>query len=282
VPGFRYSAASVDARRLGLELLEATRGYENLVVPRGIGPTDTAVLAVVARARHLLQRAIAVADASDDFGAALLMRGITESVLTLAWVNKDPELAGIVWMLDEIRTRLNQHKEVARLERNARRRARRRGETVTPLLPGQSHGLLTRASVRALKRTREETRARAQRLPRNRARLKRLKVDQLTRMPPFDARAEVGGVEMIYSLTYRFDSNSVAHPSPLSLEQFLEPRNGDILIRATPRGPRPDPYAVGSALFLAVVELAGDRVDHAALAAEIDRISEELHALPRP
>jgi hypothetical protein len=42
---------------------------------------------------------------------------------------------------------------------------------------------------------------------------------------------------MIYSLTYRFDSNSAAHPNPLALEQFLEPRNGDIVIRDTPRGP---------------------------------------------
>jgi len=64
---------------------------------------------------------------------AILMRGITESVFTLAWVNKDPELAGIVWLLDEIRTRLNQHKEVARLVRNARRRSRRRAEAVPPL-----------------------------------------------------------------------------------------------------------------------------------------------------
>jgi hypothetical protein len=101
-------------------------------------------------------------------------------------------------------------------------------------------------------------------------------------MPLFEARAEVGGAEMIYALAYRFDSNSAAHPSPLALEQFLEPRNGDILIRATPRGPRPDPYAVGSALFLAVVDLAGERVDHTALAAETARISRELQALPRP
>jgi len=46
--------------------------------------------------------------------------------------------------------------------------------------------------------------------------------------------------------------------------------------------PRPDPYAVGSALFLAVVDLAGERIDHTALAAETARISRELQALPRP
>jgi hypothetical protein len=136
MPAYRYSAASADARRRPRAPRDS-RGYENLVVPRGLGPTDTAVLAVVTRARHLLQRAIAFADAGDDLSAAILIRGITESVFTLAWVSRDPELAGIVWMLDEIRTRLSQHKEVARLEHNARRRARRRGEAV-PLRATQS------------------------------------------------------------------------------------------------------------------------------------------------
>jgi hypothetical protein len=103
--------------------------------------------------------------------SSVCMRSITESVFTLAWVNQDPELAGIVWMLDEIRTRLNQHKEVARLERNARRRARRRGEALPALAPGRSLGPLTRANVRALTRLRDETRTRTQRLPRYRARV---------------------------------------------------------------------------------------------------------------
>ena len=141
--------------------------------------------------------------------------------------------------------------------------------------------MLTRASVRALRRVREQTRASAQRLPRYGARLKKLKVKQLTRMPTLEARAEVGGAEMIYSLTYRFDSNSAAHPNPLALEQFLEPRDGDILIRATPKGPRPDPYAVGAVLLIAVVDLAGELVDHAALEPGLVRIRERLQALPR-
>lgn len=282
MPGFRYSAASADGRRLGLALLDVTRGYENLVVPRGLGPTDTATLALVARARHLMRRAFDVADVGDDLAPAVLMRSITESVFTLAWVNTDPELGGIVWILDEIRTRLNQHKEVARVERKARRRARRRGQPIAALTPGQSLGPLIRANVRALTRQRDETRTRAQLLPRYRARLNKLKVDQVTRMPSFEKRAEVGDAELIYSLTYRFDSNSAAHPNPLALEQFLQAANGDIVIRATPAGPRPDPYVVGAVLLLALVELAGERVDHTAIGGELARISAALQALPRP
>ncbi len=97
----------------------------------------------------------------------------------------------------------------------------------------------------------------------------------------FETRAEVGDADMIYSLTYRFDSTSAAHPNPLAFEQFLDPRNGDILIRATPKGPRPDPYVVGGVLLLAVVELAGERVDHSALAPGLAQISRRLQALPR-
>jgi hypothetical protein len=281
VPAYRYSAASTGGRRCGLDLLELTRGYEQLVVRRGLGPTTLAVLALVARARHLLRQAYALADAGDPTSAAILMRGITESVLTLAWLNKDSELAGLVWMLDEIRSRLNQHKEVARLARNERRRVQRQGGAVVPLAPGQSHGVLTRESVRSLGQLQEQTRAAARGLPRYAKRLEKLKVKQVARMPSFALRAEVGGAAMIYSLTYRFDSDSAAHPSPLALDQFLETRNGGVLVRATPKGPRPDPYATGAVLLIAVVDLAGERVDHGSLEAGLAQIRERLQALPR-
>ena len=61
--------------------------------------------------------------------------------------------------------------------------------------------------------------------PRYAKRLEMLKVKQVARMPSFALRAEVGGAAMIYSLTYRFSSDSAAHPSPLALDQFLEPQN---------------------------------------------------------
>jgi hypothetical protein len=78
-------------------------------------------------------------------------------------------------------------------------------EPLRPLPAGHSHGLLTRAAVRAITRTRDETRGDTQRLPRYRARLERLKIYQITRMPSSEAHAEVGDAEMISSLTYRFN-----------------------------------------------------------------------------
>jgi hypothetical protein len=101
-------------------------------------------------------------------------------------------------------------------------------------------------------------------------------------MPSFQTRAEVGGGGDIYSLTYRFDSNSAAHPNPLALEQFLEERAEGILIRATPKGPRPDPYVVGAVLLAALLDLAGERVDHQELEPGLAQIRARLQALPRP
>lgn len=266
---------------MGLDLLELTRGYEHLVVPQGLGVSTLAALALVARGRHLLQRAYATADVGDATGAAILIRGITESVFTLGWLNADPELAEMVWMLDEIRARLSQHEEVANAQRRERRRSRRRGEQVTALAPGESLGLLTRANVRELRQTRERVRSRAQQLPHYSARLEKLKVQQVTRMPSFAERAEVAGLRDIYSLTYRFDSNSAAHPNPLALEQFLEAREDGIVIHASPRGPRPDPYVVGGVLLLALVDLAGERVDQQELDPHLEDIRTRLQALPQ-
>jgi hypothetical protein len=281
VPGFRHSAASRDARQIGLDLLDLTRGYEDLIVPPGLGVTNLAVLASIARARHLLRRAYDVADIGDATSAAILVRAVTESVFTVGWLNSDPELGEMVWMLDEIRSRLSQHEEVAAAERRQRRRARRSGEEVAPLAAGQSLGLLTRASVRGLRRARRRIRARAGRLPRYQQRLEKLKVQRLNRMPSFQARAEVAGGEGIYSLTYRFDSNSAAHPNPLALEQFLEERTEGIRILATPKGPRPDPYVVGAVLLAALLDLARDRVDQQELEPGLAQIAARLQALPR-
>jgi hypothetical protein len=282
MPGFRHSPVSADARQVGLDLLELTRGYEQLKVRPGLGVTSLAVLALVARARHLLRRAYGLADLGDAMSAAILLRGITESAFTLAWLNEDPELSEIVWMLDEIRSRLSQHAEVAAAERRQRGRARRRGEQVRALAAGESLGLLPRAEVRRLRKLRDQQWARARRLPRYPQRLEKLRVERVTKLPSFRTRAAVGGAGDLYSLTYRFDSNSAAHPNPLALEQFLEQGPDEIEVLSTPAGPRPDPYAVGAILLAALLDLAGKRVDHSELDTELAKITTRIEQFVRP
>lgn len=283
---FRYSEHSRAARECGQRLLEMTRAYDDLVVERGLGVFTFAVLALVARSRHLLRGAYTAADRGDPLAAAILSRGLTESVLLLGWLNKDPEVGEAVWMLDDIRTTLSHHKEVADEERRQRRRARRAGEAVPPIAPGRSLGLLDRAAVRLRRRLEAETRRRLTSLPRRASRLRRMKVSRLSRLPSFADRAKVAEMPWVYSLAYRFDSNAAAHPSPLSLSRFLEERLEGIEIRATPGGSFADPYYVPARLFAALLELAGQRVDLSDLlspglgdvVARLDEMSESIRA----
>lgn len=258
---FRYSEHRRPARECGKRLLELTRTFDGLVVEHGLGVFALAVLALLARSRHLLRAAYAAADRGDALGAAILTRALTESVLLLAWLNKDPELGEAVWMLDDIRTTLSHHKEVADEERRQRRRARRAGEAVEPVGPGRSLGLLDRAAVRLRKRLAAETTARVLALPQRASRLRRMKISRLSHLPSFANRAKVADMPWVYSLAYRFDSNAAAHPTPLSLGRFLEGRQEGIEVRATAGGSFPDPYYVPARLFAALVELAGERVD---------------------
>ena len=275
----RYTPHSRESRAVGVRLLNLTSGYDDLLVPRGLGVAALGALGLVARGRSLLRIVHLIADTGDAASASLAVRALTESVLTLAWLNKDPELAEAVWMLDSIRTSLSHHKEVADEERRQRASARRRGEVVAQLLPGQSFGLLSRAEVRRRKLIQQQQRERVEGLPRLSPRKNKLRVTRIGHMPGFHDRAEVAGMPWVYSLAYRFDSNAGAHPTPLAIGQFLEERADGIAVQSYARGPRPDPYYVAAQLFAVLVELAGDRVDQTALEPGLAELREDLELL---
>jgi hypothetical protein len=277
--GYRYTASSKHARECGLRLLRLTRGYENLLVPAGIGIHQLGVLALVARARHLLKIGYEVADLGASMEAAIIVRALNESLLTLAWLDADPELGELVWMLDEIRSRLSHHREVAAEERKQRARARRRAEPVRALAPGETLGLFDRGGLRRFKQYEADARAQIDALPRKAQRLKKLKVKRVSEVPSFKDRAAVAGMPWAYSLAYRFDSNAAAHPSPLAVQRFLEPHGDWVRVLPSPEGAVADPYYVAARLFSALVQVAGRHVDHAAFEAEIGVVVVELDQL---
>ncbi len=210
--------------------------------------------------------------------AAIIIRALNESLLTLAWLDADPDLGELVWMLDEIRTRFTHHKEVAAEERKQRAQARRRGEAVRALQPGEILGLFDRGTLRQLKEFDPIGRARIDALPRKAKRMRKMKVKRVSEMPSFKDRAAVAGMPWACSLAYRFDSNAAPHPSPLAVERFLERENGAIRFRATPSGAI-DPYYVGARLLGALIQIAGRQVDHTAFEAQIDAVIAELDQL---
>lgn len=276
---FRYSEVSRAARAVGERYLEVTRGYEDLVVPRGLGVMPLAVLGMVARARQLLRAAYGVADTGDALAADVLLRTVTESVLTLAWLDHDPELGALVWTLDEVRTRLEHHEEVAKEERRDRARARRRGEAVEPLPSGRSLGLMPRARVRELRQIRVIAIEQVEGLARLSRRRQRLRISDIERMPGFRARARVADMPWVYSLAYRYASNAAAHPTGLAVEQFLELQGDSIVVLASARGGSPEPYYVGAQLMSALLELAGRHVDQTELEPKLNELRIELDRL---
>ena len=277
-----YSESSDEARAIVDELLELSRGYEALEVPTGLGVPTLGAVGLVARGRHLAKIAERLADDNEPMASAVITRAVVECVLMLAWLHLDSELAGDVWMLDEIRTRLSHHDEVMQLGRRQRARARQHGELVRALAPGESLGLLARANVRDLRRTQERLLAEIQTLPRLAARKRRLKLSSFKRVPSWKDVAHASGQEMLYTIAYRFDSNSATHATALAVEQFIESRGELIVVHAEPQGPRPDAYVVLAVMLVLLLEYAGRFADQSALDPELRVLRERMERLRPP
>lgn len=277
---FRYTSYSRQAQQSGERLLALTAQYEHLVLP---GDTDIGHViecALVARGRHLLRGAYHAADRGDDLAAAIMLRSLNECAMTFAWLMLDDELGSLVMRLEEIRSRFNHHRAFAKAERSQRRRAKRRGEAVAPLAPGETLGLLDRASVRRFARLDKELRDKVQALPNYEKRLKRLGAS-IASMPSFEARAMKTKNPWMYQAAYRFDSNSAAHPGLLGLQQFVAEEGGEFVVRSSPTGTRPDPYAAGAVLLGALAQLASRRPDHPAIdEAALAAVEDELRSFP--
>lgn len=258
---FRYTSYSRQARQCGERLLALTAEYEHLRLPANTEIPLVIELALVARGRHLLRGAHLVADRGDDLGATLFLRSLNECAMTFAWLMIDNELGSLVMRGDEIRQRLNHHRAFAKVERNQRRAAKRRGDPVTPLARGDNLGLLSRADVRRFTRLDAEVRSKARALPNYSKRLKRLGAS-IASVPSFETRAKKSKNPWLYEAAYRFDSNSAAHPSLLGLQQFVEEEGAEIVVKSAPAGLRPDPYAAGAVLMGALAQLASRRPDH--------------------
>lgn len=133
--------------------------------------------------------------------------------------------------------------------------------------------------MREYRRVDREVRERVQALPDIARRRARLRVSQISRMPGFAARAKVSGMPWVYSFAYRFDSNAAAHPTPLTIEQFLEARPDGVAILSSARGPRPDPYNVAAQMMSVLLELAGRHVDQSELEPGLTDVRDELAQL---
>jgi Family of unknown function (DUF5677) len=286
--GVVYSDASKASREIGVRMLKATNGLDRAVVPPNTPPSRLAMLVLVARARRLLLSAYELADGGYRLEATLPLRGILEAAFTVGWMAKDPELAFLIWSLDELKSGLSQHREVQRNNRNQRRRMRRAGQTPPALRDGQPLGLMDVGTVRRYKRELKDLVTRLDSIPDRKRRFRRLGQTRRTKagderfitdMPSFKKRAQVGGMNDMYGLIYRFDSRVAVHPNPLSVEQLLERSERGIVINSAATRNLPDPYAAGAALFSLVLERASAAMPELALDGALYQFINELGAL---
>lgn len=258
----RYSHASREAREVGLQMLDASSGYEELV---GDDRFELAMASLVSRGRRLLRSAYRLADAGQGLEAAVLLRSLTEYAFTVRWLGRDPELNLLRWLMDGVTRIVRQDEELRRLERRRRRDA----GLPTPGPTDEPLGLLLPEMRTRLRETRHNLRGQLAAVEGIEDRIEparegddRSASERAETLPDFRVQANLTGLEYVYALTYTFDSLAIAHPNSLAAEQLLEftGEQGQVAVAAEPTRTLPDPYATGAALFALALDAAGDHL----------------------
>jgi hypothetical protein len=93
-------------------------------------------------------------------------------------------------------------------------------------------------------------------------------------------RAKEAGVDLWYSLGYRFESKSGIHPTTLAAEQMLKhhPAVGMYEIREDPPGDLdlPNIEAVGAGLLLTILQVAQELVPEMKLDDGFEQVAKEI------
>ena len=222
------------ARDCGLRLLELSRVYDDLALPAEIPPEWAVVAALAARQRRHLQAVIALADDRLFLEAQIIVRTMFEFHVRLRWLFLDIELHQLLWIRDDVGYRLT-------IDREARQGGL---EIMRPEV------------LEGTQRTRDEIDARINEIAQNRG---------LDRVPPYGSlkqQAEAVGLEAEYTIAYRYDSQSAAHPSALALDTLLErlPDGGLKVLSEPPIGAVINVYGPAAIYVHAALQAAGEVV----------------------
>jgi hypothetical protein len=247
------------ARECGLRLLELSTIYERGVVRHEAGPETLGIVGLVARQRRLLRGAFMLADAGQRLEASILLRAMLEFLIRQLWLQANPAVNYRLWAIDDLVARLRIDREIRELAPEAH------GDALQVMRPE------TRLEYeRALQRMQEELEGLREQAG----------FELAPRYPNLREQAEAVGLGFSYSLAYRFDSLSAAHPSAMAVEQLFEPHPEGVRVLPEPPPERgyAEPYGVGALILrdaLAhaaeqIPELRVDGLDE--VAAELERV----------
>jgi hypothetical protein len=234
-------------RTLGLELLDASAGYEGLIVTTGV---ETAAIAgLVARQRRLMRSAYRLADADERLEAQIIVRSQVEFLLVQKWLQLDPELHFPLWFIEDVRARF---------------------ATRTDVLEAYGTDILEAQTITRYEEVREKQRAELARISEERA----IEVPSYPRLIEQAQAVDEGGT---YALSYRYDSQTAVHPRPLGIEQLMDQVPEGIAIRGEPHGGALDTYAISAVALLVALRAAAEHSPDLAFV-ELETLDKEITA----
>jgi hypothetical protein len=251
---YDYSGSSAEGRGIAYALLDGSDQVEGLEV--GAPDRQLWVPALfLLRARRLVRAALLLADAGQGIEASILLRAITEYLITLHWLFLDFDAHDLVWRIDDLRGILAMDDdatqagfaildpEIRPLYEDGKRRWR------------QHLDALENVDERVSEPARE-------------------------RLPSFEQRARATQLQGLYGLAYRWDSLAAAHPNATAVEQFLERHgNGILRISSAPQHPLPDPYPIAALLLMLTLLKTGELAPELRFNGDLDEIADRLREL---
>lgn len=238
--------------------------YESGVVGYRAPHATLVIAGLVARQRRLLKAAYLLADHGHRLEASIIQRSMLEFLIVQKWLALDPHTHFLLWAANDLRARLRIDREMREQVPDEHREAILRPEV------GEGYEQSLEQMEVQLEQAREE-----------------LGVERLPQLPALRDMADAVDLGVTYSMAYRFDSQSAAHPSPLAIEQLMQdrPELGGIRLLAEPppERSRPDPYAVCAVILREALSGAADVVPELRLDGfdEVVARLEELYAALR-
>ena len=250
------------ARALGLALLDASRVYEDFVIPsfegrlrsRRFPPHRRAIIGLVGRQRRFLRAAYTLADSEQVLEAVGPLRSMLEFLVCQRWLAHDPDLNWKLWMAqdhaarDLWRERLQQH---------------------APTLHDAAVESLT-----------PEQRKDGEEVAAGRMRLAAELGDRRPGRPNLEQRAAQVGLSFLYDVLYRYESSAGPHPTMLSVDLLLEKHRKGLVLRGEPTAQFAPPpvYLHGAFLLYEALKGSGELTPALNLR-ELPSLGRDIYAL---
>jgi hypothetical protein len=119
VPNGARTPEETLARHCGLQLLELSGLYERGIVRYEAGHETLAIAGLVGRQRRLLRAAYLLADVDQRLEASIMLRAMLEFLIRQRWLQLDPGLHYVLWVIEDLKARLRIDREVREQDRAA-------------------------------------------------------------------------------------------------------------------------------------------------------------------